>query len=223
MKAISFSTLAWVAAVVLACAPVASPSPPAPVQPPSLVDVVGAGQQATYKVVYKLSGTSGGRSLSGEKTTYAMPPKRRVDTSGGNTQPVSIYDLGDRVYWCAPCVEIPRDQSIQLEEMPLSSPEGLETTYQGTRQIVDQEAHCYGVKPRPGGPVEFTEVTFCASIQGVPLLSQIKFQSMDIRTDRTWEAISYSASVSDADFQLPSQPMRFPPVPGSPPGSAPRQ
>lgn len=232
--------VAGVIVAALACAPAAPPPAPpaaapqapqpapAPAQAPSFLDIVGAGKQATYKVVYKISGTGGGAAMSGEQTIYSKPPKTRVDMNLGaaaSTGSASIYNLEDGTYMCTAqaamknCFKMARDQAMQQsqgaqsQDEVQSNPGQYETTYQGPRQIAGQQAQCYGVKPKPGGSADFTEGTFCYASQGVPLLTQVKSQG----TDMTMEATSYSSTVADADFQLPAQPMEMPQIPGGMP------
>jgi len=243
MRPVLAAALAVTVVAVLACAPAAAPAPPAappaapqpapalpppppaPAQAPSFLDVIGAGRQASYKVVYKITGTSGGQAMTGDQTVYAKPPKMRVDMNfaGGGG---SMYNLEDGSYMCTTmggantCIKMPKEQAMQQSqgaqsmERVQSNPNQYETTSQGPRQIAGQQAQCYGLKPRPGGPADFTEGTFCYASQGVPLFTQVKGQG----TDMTMEATSFSASVADADFQLPAQAMEMPAIPGIPGG-----
>jgi len=197
------------------------------------VDIVGAGRQASYKVVYRISGTSQGTSLAGEQTVYFKPPKRRMDTKMGG-EDTSMFMLEDGTYMCMAqggtrtCLKMPQGQSLppgqapagQAQEQVHANPGQYDSTYQGTRQIAGQTAQCYGIKSKAGGPAGVDEGLVCYSNQGVPLLTQTKSQG----TEFSMEATSYSTSVADADFQIPAPPMDIPQIPGIPglPGGVPQ-
>ena len=233
--------------VVLACAPQpAAPSPagqqpPSPQAPPAqpqptntpaappFSDLVKGAKQASYKIVYKVSGTSAGQSVSGEQTWYVKPPRSRIDisaTAAGEAGSASMYQLEDGTYVCTAvtgqktCFKSGREQAMQqnqgmqVEEQVRDKPDQVDAIYQGTRQIAGQQGQCYAVKPKAGAQAGFTEGIFCYSIQGFPLLMQSKDQGFEI----AMEATSFSATVNDADLQLPAQAVEIPQIPGLPGG-----
>lgn len=213
--------------------PSAQQQPPSKPAEPSFLDLAKTAKAASYKVTYRMSGTSGGETMSGDQTWYIKPPKSRFDFSladGGQTGTASMYILEDGLYLCSSqdgsmtCLKMPKEQAAQQNQGSQvqgdvqGNPDQFDTTYQGTRQIAGQQAQCFALKPKGAAQAGFTQGTFCYETQGIPLLMQSKGQGLDM----SMEATSFSASVTDADFKLPAQPMELPQIPGIPgaPGGA---
>lgn len=196
---------------------------------PSFMDIMNSGKQASYKVTYKITGTSAGQNLSGEQTWYLKPPKTRMDFSLGGTGEAgraSLYLTGDDTVMCSmaggatTCLKMPKAQAMQqsqgasAQEQVQTNPAGFDGSFQGTKDIAGQQGLCFVLKPKGSSEAGFTEGTFCYTKQGALLLMQSKSQGSEMKM----EATSFSTSVSDADFQLPSAPQELPSIPGMPGG-----
>lgn len=202
----------------------AQQQPPSKPAEPSFLDLAKTAKAASYKVTYRMSGTSGGQTVSGDQTWYLKPPKSRFDFSmaaGGPAGSASMFNLEDGMFLCTSqagsptCLKMPKEQAAQqnqgaqAQEQVQGSPDQFDTTYQGTRQIAGQQAQCFALKPKGSAQAGLTQGTFCYTTQGIPLLMQSKGQGFDV----SMEASSFSASVTDADFKLPAQPMELPVIP----------
>ena len=191
---------------------------------PSFLDLVMGAKQTPYKFTYRMSGAGGGQTFSGKQTWYFKPPKSRMDfttAAGGQASLTSMYILEDAVYLCTSltgsttCLKMPREQGMQqnqasvLQNQVQESPDQFDPTYQGTRAIAGQQAQCFGLNSKSAAQMEFSEMTFCYSTQGIPLLMQTKAQDFDM----SMEATSFSTSVADSDFELPAKPVEIPASP----------
>ena len=196
---------------------------------PSFMDIMNSGKQASYKVTYKITGTSGGQNLSGEQTWYLKPPKTRMDfpaSEGGAGGRMSLYTMPDSTVMCSmdggatTCLKMPKAQAMQqnqgamAQEQVQEKPGDFDMKYQGTRDIAGQQGQCFAVKPKGSSQGGFTEGIMCYSKQGALLLMESKGAGFDMKM----EATSFNTSVSDADFQLPSAPQELPSIPGIPGG-----
>ncbi|SRR6266508_1561315 len=201
----------------------AAPSNPAGVPvpvagAPSFRQIVGAAKVSEYKVVYKLSSTSGNDTVTGEQVWFFKPPKARFDfsaTSQGQTGGVSLFVLADGTYLCftesaqATClgmssaeVGLQQNSAALMQESIVDHPERFDGVLVETRQIAGQVAHCYDVRALAVTAAPFTDGRFCYNTRGIPLLQRFKTPGADY----TLEATSLSFSVPDSDFTLPAQP-----------------
>ena len=121
---------------------------------PSFLNLINGSKQASYKVVYKISGSSAGQAMSGEQTWYAKPPKSRMDFTAATTEgsgAASMYLLEDGAYMCSAtggqktCFKTPQQQAMQqnqgaqVQGQVQSQPDSFDTTNSGTRQIAGQQ------------------------------------------------------------------------------------
>ncbi len=194
--------------------------PPAGGQGPNFLQLMGGARNAAYKVTYRMSGAGAGQGTSVDQTWYIKPPKSRWDMGSD----MSIYVLEDGFYQCtrsggtATCLQLGPAQGglqspgFQAQMEMQDKPDQFNPTYQGTRQIAGQQAHCYALNP--AATLSIGQGTFCFSSQGVMLLMEARSQGSEFRM----EATSYSTSVSDGDFTLPARPTQLPAIPGLPGG-----
>ncbi len=183
---------------------------PAAAQGPTFLDLAKAKKAASYKVTYRVSGTTGGQTVSSDQTWYVKPPKSRFDIYAG-ADVVSTYVLEDGTYFCSRaggqtvCLKMPASQALgqnvgaQADQQVTGQPDAFDPNYQGTRQIAGQTGQCYVVRPKTA-QAGFAESAFCYTAQGVPLFIQAKGQGFE----STLEATAFSTSVSDDDFKLPA-------------------
>lgn len=196
-----------------AAAATAAPSP-AKVAGPSFLDVVGSAKSASYKITYKFTTTAGGQSQSGEQTWYVKPPKMRYDFSTG-ADTTSVFALESGTFVCtaaggqkqcfgtAQGQGLQQNQGAQVETQVREKPDQFDPTYEGTRSIAGQTAQCYALKGTSAA-LAGGEFRMCYTAQGILLLMQSTAQSSAF----TMEATSVGP-VSDADFQLPAQPVTY--------------
>ena len=201
-------------------APTATATPPA-ASGGNFGELMSGSARGNYKVVYKMTGTASGQSMSGEQTMYQKPPKRRMDMSvaqaGGA---MSMFMLDEGTFLCMGsqmCTKMPAEQTDQAtaaqKEMQ-NRPEDYDANPAGTRQIAGQSANCFNVKPKQTGG-GFEQALYCLTSAGIPVLMQVKGSGFDM----TMEATSVSTTVNDSDFQLPVPVTEMPTgIPGMPPG-----
>ncbi|HET8568139.1 MAG TPA: hypothetical protein VFM93_04025 [Candidatus Limnocylindria bacterium] len=212
------------AAATPASAPTAAatPAPAATPKPPAFADLVGAAKNASYKVTYKWTGTSGGESVAAEQTWYVRGTQSRFDFSVKGQGSMSIFDLAEGAFMCVgrendqtyktewTCLGGPKDATIAQANPGAAfsltvedRPDRFDPTFEGTRTIAGQTAQCFTLKDKVGG--EFQEGRMCYSAAGIPLLMHSKGAGFDM----TFEATAFSTSVTDADFKLPAAPTKF--------------
>ncbi|MEK7216160.1 MAG: hypothetical protein AAB289_11235, partial [Chloroflexota bacterium] len=196
---------AGAAAPTAAAVPTATPAPTATPTGPNLAALFNAAKAASFKVTYRVSGNAGGQAMSGEQTVYVKPPKTRVDLTaalGGQTGSMSMYSLPEGVFMCVSggqsfCTAAPGSQPSVADTLKKNlSPDLAGTTPQGSRQVAGQSTSCFRTA------VEGQTALMCMTSAGIPLYVESAGAVM--------EATSFSTSVSDSDFNLPSQPMTIP-------------
>ncbi len=183
---------------------------------PKLTDLLSASKTAQYKITYKITTAgAGAEGFSGEQTWYFKPPQSRFDFSvsqGGQKLTCSFFNRSDGNFYCfnagqVQCLRVqgtssPLDQNAAAlaQRSLIDNPGSYGATFTSTKTIAGQAGQCYDVKANAtsGG---FTSGSFCYTKDGVPLLSSFSVAG------QSWsmEATNYSATVPDADFELPAK------------------
>ncbi len=191
----------------------------------SIEALIQLAKTASYKATYKVSGTTNGQPITMEQTVYAKPPKMRADMSMA-AGAMSMFVLENGTFMCttatgrATCLQAggiaagQADTGMQARGSVEANPDKYNFSSAGTKQIAGQTATCSSLKPKVANSADFTEATMCYSAQGVMLSMQMKSASADIN----YEATSYSTTVADADFTLPTAATSMPSMPSGIPG-----
>jgi hypothetical protein len=193
--------------------PAAAPTPSATssaARQASLVDIISQGKNATYRISYRFTTTTGGVAQSVDQTTYVKGTKVRWDMDASGTK-ISMFVLEDGTYMCtsgagAVCLKYSgaaqapmQNAGASFQDQVRASPGQFSAAAQSARTIAGVSAQCFtltGAALAGAGAA-----TTCYSADGLPLYTELKGGAQG---DFTMEATSLSTSVSDADFTLPA-------------------
>ena len=142
--------------------PSPAPSITLPGGAPSFRQILTSGKSAAYTVSYKFTATKDQDIVEG---TYACMKKSREAV-------------------CSP-VAVPEAATVQ--EALLGTPEKFEGVLVETRQLLDQQAHCYDVRALDAA-IPMSDGRFCYTREGVPLFE--RFTMPDVAY--VFEAVSFS-------------------------------
>jgi hypothetical protein len=179
----------------------------------SFGQILGSARTGEYKVTYKLSAAG-----AGEQAWYFKPPKARFDFSSnvsGQTSIVSIYALPDGTFMCfggtgvtAQCIgmsgldtALQQNPAALYQQSMFEHPEQFNAVLVETRQIAGQQAQCFDVKSTVV-TATLGDGRFCYGSQGILLLQRFGAGGGPL----DMEATSFSTTVPDSDFTLPSKP-----------------
>ncbi|MCX6021367.1 MAG: hypothetical protein NTZ05_06500 [Chloroflexi bacterium] len=207
-----------------AVAPPPATATPAPTpKPPEFATLMKAAAGG-YKATYNLKVTRGGvEQMSGAATMYTKPPKMRFDMAtkiDGKESPMSMYRLDDGNFMCATlgaqqqCLKLGQGElapGLDTQQAMMDKPDDFEITPKGSRTIAGAAATCFTAKKKSDASAAVNEM--CYSADGIPLA----FSIVDKDALTVMEATSFSKTVTEADFTLPSKPVDMPGMSGGMP------
>lgn len=182
----------------------------------SLADVVRAGAQSTYRIVYLYHVVANGQTQTLESTWYVRPPEMRWDFASPLGGSSSFFVLKDGVYVCSAagqpspaCYSLgsfaaaQQSSGAQVQELIREHPDRFTATPIASREIAGIQAQCFTVDDVSA---QFGQGTLCFSAQGLPLFSAFKGSGGEF----SMEATAVSTTVTDADLMLPGPVQKLP-------------
>ncbi|MFA6907365.1 MAG: DUF4412 domain-containing protein [Candidatus Micrarchaeia archaeon] len=172
--------------------------PPAPAASPSDALLGSLKASLGWKVVYDVTTSASG---SYEMTQYLKGGNSRTDMAVSGMQ-VRTYMVSGKISSCAlveaswMCTDLSQAgaQSADLSQQLQSEEAKYTITLDGTEAVAGTTATCYKLVSSDG------TARYCISSEGIPLYLKTGAEGAEI----TMKAKSYSTSVADSDFAMPT-------------------